>query len=122
MSRLEMETLEEFCRLFKDKEESYVVMVGQVNTVNENVTTMTVVASLKFNGFGDNDLVMVGETVGSAIIPPEQWKESPELQSVFMARKAEFESLRKKTLDLKRVWKEKLISCGFDVMDGVWFI
>ena len=121
MMVLELESLEELFKMFKDKEQEMVVAVGQVNTVNNetDIISMTAFVTLKFTGYSDETLIRYTKKIGETVIPGGI-SDSPEYATIKAKIDADFEKLKTETQTIKDTWLTQLQSKGFQVVKGLW--
>lgn len=124
---LQLETVEEFIRVFEGDEKKTQVCIGSSNVASENgVVTFNIVITSRLTPVDSSDVMMFrySEVIGSARIPPEEWKvsDSKAWQEEYVKVKAEYDGLiadvntKKHDLIMKFEGKE------FQVIKGAWYI
>jgi hypothetical protein len=123
---LQLETVDEFLRVFEGDEKDVRVCIGTTNiTSKEGIVTYSIVISSRLKD-EDGDVMMFrySEVIDSAPIPPEPWKdsESKAYQEEYNNAKVRFDTVVNLVNSKKDELIKKFQGKGFEVIQGVWFI
>jgi len=118
---LEIERLEDLYNLFAGDEKEITIAVGQVNTTNDEMISITMMVTLRANIEEGDTLVVYSETMGTALIPYDALltggkKEKEEYE----LRKPKYDELIKEVKEKRNKVVMTLEGKGYNVIRGVW--
>lgn len=117
---LEIDNIDEMMSMFRKREDEFTVFVDVIAELNENMTTLGVLASMKFIGFGGQDIIFTKDVVGTAQIPNIAWEGDEQLNYLYEDQVKKMDELKEKVEELRKDWVNKLIIKGFTTYRGVW--
>lgn len=118
---LEIERLEDLYNLFANDEKSITVAVGQVNTTNDEMISITMMVTLRADLEEGDTLIIYSETMGTALIPFDALlsggKKEKEEHTL---RKPKYDALLKDVKERRNKIVMTLEGKGYNVIRGVW--
>jgi len=116
---LEMEELDDFFKLFEEKEAETSVFIGQMNYTTKETMSVDIVMSTRYTDDGVGTIVSYKESVGVADIPNQMY-DREETKHIYTEQEKELTSLdtkaEAKKIEMLALFKQK----GYTTYRGIW--